>query len=190
MARKQKFEGGTKNRIIEVGGQMFLENGFDGTGIRAVMDRVGADVGVFYYYFNTKDDLFNDVLDRLVEPYKPNFDRLVEEANTDPFRGLFNLFDYLEEAAADFRTKYGENLHRSVRWSIREHMLETLESYTEEIVSMIVERGATPVMDIHTAAIYLTHALGGCVLKEDSAWLAVAKPQLVQSVKLLMGVNE
>ena len=55
MARKQKFEGGTKNRIIEVGCKMFLENGFDGTGIRAVMERVGADVGVFYYYFNTKE---------------------------------------------------------------------------------------------------------------------------------------
>lgn len=190
MARKQKFEGGTKNRIIDVGGQMFLENGFDGTGIRAVMDRVGADVGVFYYYFNTKDDLFNDVLDRLMEPYKPNFDRLVEEAKEEPVQGLFRLFNYLQEAAEDFRTKYGENLHRSVKWSIREHALETIEPYTEEIVSMIVEKGAEPVMDIHTSAIYLAHAIGGCVLKEDEAWVAVAKPQLLQSVKVLMGLKD
>lgn len=189
MARKQKFEGGTKNRIIEVGGKMFLENGFDGTGIRAVMDRVGADVGVFYYYFNTKDDLFNDVLDRILEPYKPNFERLVEEAKAEPVKGLFGLFDYLQEAANDFRTKYGENLHRSVRWSIRDHALETIEPYTEEIVSMIVEKGAKPVMDIHTSAIYLAHAIGSCMLSEDSAWAAVAKPQLVKSVEVLMGLD-
>ena len=88
MARKQKFEGGTKNRIIEVGCKMFLENGFDGTGIRAVMERVGADVGVFYYYFNTKDDLFSDVLERLMEPYKPTFEQMVEDAKADPFAEL------------------------------------------------------------------------------------------------------
>lgn len=189
MARKQKFEGGTKNRIIEIGGKMFLENGFDGTGIRAVMDAVGADVGVFYYYFNTKDDLFNDVLARLVDPFKVEFERLVEEAKAEPVGGLFRLFDYLQEAAADFRSKYGENLHRSVRWSIREHILSTVETYVEEIVSMIVENGANPVMDIHTSAVYLSHAIGSCVLSEDLAWVNVAKPQIVQSVKLLMGLN-
>ena len=42
MARKQKFEGGTKNRIIDVGGQMFLENGFDGS-IQEVAAEVGYD---------------------------------------------------------------------------------------------------------------------------------------------------
>lgn len=127
MARKQKFEGGTKNRIIEVGCKMFLENGFDGTGIRAVMERVGADVGVFYYYFNTKDDLFSDVLERLMEPYKPTFEQMVEDAKADPFAELFRFFNYLQEAAIDFRTKYGENLHRSVHWSICAHALATVE---------------------------------------------------------------
>lgn len=45
MARKQMFEGGTKNRIIEVGNRLFFEKGFDGTGIREIMKEVGADVG-------------------------------------------------------------------------------------------------------------------------------------------------
>ena len=55
---------------------------------------------------------------------------------------------------------------------------------------MFLENGAEPVMDIHTSAIYLAHALGGCVLKEDEAWVAVAKPQLLQSVKVLMGLKD
>lgn len=37
---------------------------------------------------------------------------------------------------------------------------------------------------------HLAHALGGCVLKEDEAWVAVAKPQLLQSVKVLMGLKD
>ena len=44
MPRKQMFEGGTKNKILEAGGRLFFENGFDGTGVRAIMKEVGADV--------------------------------------------------------------------------------------------------------------------------------------------------
>lgn len=187
MARKQKFEGGTKNRIIEVGSKMFLENGFDGTGIRAIMEGVGADVGVFYYYFNTKDELFTDVLARILEPYRPEFEQLVESAKADPFEGLFRLFERLQSAATEFRSNYGDNLHRSVHWSLRSQVLDGIEPYVEEIISMIVENGATPVMDIHTSAVYLANAIGSCYLSEETAWLNVAKPQIAQSVEILMG---
>ena len=51
MARRQMFEGGTKERIAEVGGRMIFEKGYEGTSVRSVMEEVGADVGVFYYYF-------------------------------------------------------------------------------------------------------------------------------------------
>ncbi len=189
MARRQKFEGGTRNRIIEVGAKMFLENGYDGAGIRAIMLEVGADVGVFYYYFPSKDELFNAVLDYLLNPYKPHLEELVDEAEENPLEGLFSLYKYLREASVEFHSKYGENLHRSVKWSIREHALEIIEPYTEEIISMIVERGANPVMDIHTSAVYLAHALGSCLLSDDVAWVNVARPQLIESVKVLMGLK-
>ena len=61
MARKQKFEGGTKNKILETGSRLFFEKGFDGTGIREIMKEVGADVGAFYYYYKSKDELLSDM---------------------------------------------------------------------------------------------------------------------------------
>ena len=73
MARKQMFEGGTKNRIIEVGNRLFFEKGFDGTGIREIMKEVGADVGAFYYYYKSKDELFEDVLNNFFAPYEVDF---------------------------------------------------------------------------------------------------------------------
>ena len=62
MPRRQQIEGGTKNKILEVGRRMFFENGFDGTGVRAIMREVGLDVGAFYYYFKTKDELFDAIM--------------------------------------------------------------------------------------------------------------------------------
>lgn len=189
MARKQKFEGGTKNRIIEVGGKMFFESGFDGTGIRAIMERVGADVGVFYYYFNTKEDLFTQVLDRVMAPHKTAFEQLVEEARENPGEGLFRLFDHLLQIAVDFRAQYASNMHRSVVWSMREQAVTAVEPYVEEIIGMLVEKGATPVMDVHTSAVYLSHAIGGCLLKEDSEWVESVRPALRKSVNVILGTD-
>ena len=69
MARKSRFDGGTKNKMIEVGTKLFFENGFDGTSIRNIADEVGCEVGLFYYYYKSKDDLFSDILEHFFEPY-------------------------------------------------------------------------------------------------------------------------
>ena len=53
MARKQMIEGGTKNRIREVGGRQIFEHGYDGTSVRGIMLEVGGEVGLFYYYYKT-----------------------------------------------------------------------------------------------------------------------------------------
>ena len=45
MARKQMIEGGTKNRIREVGGRQIFEHGYDGTSVRGIMLEVGGEVG-------------------------------------------------------------------------------------------------------------------------------------------------
>ena len=62
MARKQMIEGGTKNRIREVGGRQIFEHGYGGTSVRGIMLEVGGEVGLFYYYYKTKDELFTEIL--------------------------------------------------------------------------------------------------------------------------------
>ena len=46
MARKQMIEGGTKNRIREVGGRQIFEHGYDGTSVRGIMLEVGGEVAL------------------------------------------------------------------------------------------------------------------------------------------------
>ena len=83
MPRKQRFEGGTKNRIIAVGGRLFFERGFDGTGIRQIMKAVGADVGGFYYYFKSKDELVIQVTSSVDAQYSVlEASYLTDEANS------------------------------------------------------------------------------------------------------------
>ena len=103
MARKPMYDGGTQNKIIEVASRLFFENGFDGTSIRGIMREVGGEIGLFYYYFKTKDALFTEVLEHFFEPYKKDFEALVEEARQKPYQALLRFFLYIKREVRTFR---------------------------------------------------------------------------------------
>jgi AcrR family transcriptional regulator len=54
----------TRARILAVALELVSERGFAGTSIRDLAERLGLTVAAIYYYFSSKDDL----LDALVEP--------------------------------------------------------------------------------------------------------------------------
>lgn len=114
MARKQMIEGGTKNRIREVGGRQIFEHGYDGTSVRGIMLEVGGEVGLFYYYYKTKDELFTDVLDHFFEPYRKDLEALAAEAKEKPYRALLRFFSYIKREVRAFRAKYEGNMRRTV----------------------------------------------------------------------------
>ena len=190
MARKQKFEGGTKNKILETGSRLFFEKGFDGTGIREIMKEVGADVGAFYYYYKSKDELFDDVLSNFFAPYEVDFERIANEAEQRPYRALLRFFEYVKQSTRDFREKYDGHIHRTVRWAIREQTLTVLEPYIERIINILIGYGATPTMDAHTMAIFLSHGIGSVILHEESDWVDSTTDDMRRTTNLIMGLDQ
>lgn len=52
-----------KHRLITAAREAFDRRGVDGVSLRAVAQRAGTTIGMVYYYFPTKDDLFFAVVD-------------------------------------------------------------------------------------------------------------------------------
>lgn len=51
----------TRDRIIESGLKLFLEKGYDATSVSMIMKDVGISKSTFFHYFNTKQDLVNEI---------------------------------------------------------------------------------------------------------------------------------
>lgn len=189
MPRKQKFDGGTKNRMLEVATKMFFEKSYEGTSVRDIVKEVGCEVGLFYYYYKTKDDLFTDVMEHFFEPYKKDFQALVEQARAIPERALLRFFEYMKKKVIEFREKYSANMHRTIRWAIREQALTVIEPYIKDIIQIVVEHGAKLKMDIHLTAIFLAHGIGSVILHEDADYVEETTEQLRKVVNLIMGLK-
>ncbi|KAF0094226.1 MAG: transcriptional regulator TetR family [Puniceicoccaceae bacterium 5H] len=58
----------TKDNILNAAEYLFAERGFNGTSVRDITDRAGANVAAVNYHFGSKHDLFVELMRRQVEP--------------------------------------------------------------------------------------------------------------------------
>ena len=64
MARN-KYPEQTKQKILDVSEQLFVEKGYDHTTIQDIIDQLGGlTKGVIYHHFKSKEEIFNTVLER------------------------------------------------------------------------------------------------------------------------------
>ena len=62
----------TRLRILEAAYRLFIENGYNATAMRAISKEAGVTVGAIYNHFQTKEDIWREVL-RTKHPYHELF---------------------------------------------------------------------------------------------------------------------
>ena len=116
MARKPVLTGGKRDEIIYTAMKLFFENGYEGTSVRMIMSAVGGEIGMFYHYFKSKDELFDRVVGRFFDGFREKFEKVVENCNTaeeivDVFLPLYT------ESMAQFSALKG-NMHWSIQYAL------------------------------------------------------------------------
>lgn len=189
MARKPVLEGGRRDEIVTAALELFFNKGYDGTSVRTIMKKAGGEIGLFYYYFKSKDDVFDKALDLFFAHYKRDCAVMVALGRRNPCRVMQDFFEYLERETELFRRQYAEKMHRMVRWAIREHTLEIIEPYLRQIVE--IQRayyGAAPAVSSDVAALYLAHGVGSAILHEDRETYQTHRAEMKRGISLLMGI--
>jgi AcrR family transcriptional regulator len=61
--------GGTRERILDVALELFTSQGYDGTSLREVAERLDITKAALYYHFTSKDDILRELLTRLLNRF-------------------------------------------------------------------------------------------------------------------------
>ncbi|MBO0802465.1 MAG: TetR/AcrR family transcriptional regulator [Nocardiopsaceae bacterium] len=72
--------GDTRQRIQQVSLELFAEQGYEGTSLREIAERLGVTKAALYYHFKSKEDIIRSFL----EDYFGQLDELAEWAKTQP----------------------------------------------------------------------------------------------------------
>jgi AcrR family transcriptional regulator len=60
--------GATKDRILDTAETLFMQQGFEGTSLRAITAAAGVNLAAVNYHFGSKEELFEAVLTRRLDP--------------------------------------------------------------------------------------------------------------------------
>lgn len=70
--------------LLETGLRLFAEKGYNGTGIKEIVDEVGVPKGSFYNYFKSKEDFSVEIIEFYSRNLAVHWDELLEKGPSDP----------------------------------------------------------------------------------------------------------
>jgi AcrR family transcriptional regulator len=91
----------TRERLIRAARLLFGERGYDATSIQLVLSRAGVARGALYHHFDSKEALFDAVLEEIVAEVAEQAADAARAAGTDPFANLRAASNTWLEVALD-----------------------------------------------------------------------------------------
>ncbi len=88
MPRISKHPDIRKNEIVEAAQELFATKGYEQTAVSDIVKKVGVAQGTFYYYFNSKDEILNIVLDAYIDNLIQKVRIILEDIKLDALQKL------------------------------------------------------------------------------------------------------
>lgn len=73
---------GVKEKILKAAGALFSEKGYHGASMKDIARSAGVNKALIFYYFNSKENLYQDILKEVFEKTQINIIRRIEKADT------------------------------------------------------------------------------------------------------------
>jgi AcrR family transcriptional regulator len=166
-------------QLVEVGGKVFAERGYEATSVEEIADRAGISKPIVYEHFGGKEGLYAVIVDREVEHI---VSRITEAISTGSPR------QRLEQAAMAFLTYVQEHpggfavLLRDAPPSKRSgEMPALMYDLADRVGAIFTDQFRKAGYDAKAAPIY-AHALVGMVAFVGQWWTETRKPPPVHAV--------
>lgn len=82
----------TRDKLIETGAALIAQQGYNATGINAVLKSCGVPKGSFYHYFSSKEDFGLAVIEHFAAGYDDTLAMRLEDATVPPLERLRRYF--------------------------------------------------------------------------------------------------
>lgn len=88
----------TKQRLIDAGLRMLLEQGYNSLGIQALLDATHTPRGSFYHHFRDKEDFALQVLDAYMTGVHAGLDECLGDQSRPPLARIRRFFELTQES--------------------------------------------------------------------------------------------
>ncbi len=172
-----------KNQILQVSQELFNTKGFQKTSINDIMKKVGAAKGGFYYYFETKEQVLDTLVEQNIDDIVYAMRPIVENLSLNPLDKL--KFMLSEEIKINLQNNTPSNhLHNIKNVDMHQKILIAMVKKLSPIMSKVIQQG------MHEGIFKVSHPLEiseilitGIHFILDSGIFKWTKEQYLQKIK-------
>jgi len=95
MARIVKNPETRRTEIIDIAEELFLKSGYDETAVSDIVKKVGVSQGTFYYYFKSKEDILNTIIERYIYDIKMGVKAIAAKDDINAIEKIIIFFSFL-----------------------------------------------------------------------------------------------
>lgn len=145
MARTVKEHGERRREIVTTAEHLFYQKGYTQTSIRDIIDAVGIAKGTFYHYFDSKADLLDELIERILAQAAGLLQPIAADETLDPLTKLSHFFEQLgnwKVERKDFVLDMMRVLYRDENVLLRTKMIRrSTEEITIPMLNEIIRHG-------------------------------------------------
>lgn len=138
-----------KEELLEAATDLFLEKGYRDTSVSSIVKSIGVSKGTFYYYFESKEDVVDGLVEKFSRPIYRKIDNIIASSLLNSLEKINNIFtawmqmelDDKETVRKIFYLVYEpENLR--LRNKIQKNAVEETAPKITKVVRQGVEEGS------------------------------------------------
>jgi len=122
MTRISKNPEERKDEIIKTAQKLFIEKGFAETRVSEIVKSINVSQGVFYYYFSSKDEIIDEIIDRYIKQLISSTVEIFQNNQLSALEKLVRMSD----RQLHINMIENNNIHRIKGVDIHERILKRL----------------------------------------------------------------
>jgi AcrR family transcriptional regulator len=81
-----------REELIKIAEELFLKNGYEETPVSGIVQKANVAQGTFYYYFKSKDEILDALVDRYLDMFKKIVTEQIQRDDVTAVEKLINVF--------------------------------------------------------------------------------------------------
>lgn len=128
-----------KNEILDIAEQLFVTKGFDNTSTNDILHEIGIARGTLYYYFNSKEEILDAVIDRMIEQLVAKSKEILNQKELSVFQRLTMMIQALNISNSHLGNEILEQLHKPQNALMHQKMQKCILAEMIPLIASLID---------------------------------------------------
>jgi AcrR family transcriptional regulator len=129
-----------RNAILNAAERLFSTKGYDKCAVNDILHVVGIAKGTFYYYFKSKEEVLDAIIDRVTEIVVARAEQAASYSEVSPVIKIINIILSMN-VESEIDNKLMEELHKPQNALMHQKSLSSMVTRITPILAKVVEEG-------------------------------------------------